>query len=521
MGLLHAPAAIRDGCATVPTQVGRGMVRIFALAMVLMVAGPASANEYALQRARNLHAQLRDRAQCEAALPASREFWHSSDFATLTPEVQAALLLEMVQCAVRLRDADAAIAMSQTARALGASWADFTLLVLGVTFERDAVAIEGFHATAARDRSRLARMPWRLAWGALRAARDMDPSGAEELRVHGVLAALPYAPDEGGSDDSLRMDHALLLLAAGQTERARERISTVIDPRHVMTMRVDRRFDVLRQALDSAGRLDVRAAAEADLARARVQADGDPTNLHGFLDVAQALRSLGLHTEALALLDYHIARAQAPGGGGYEDTSGSLNWLLNERAYILYELNRPEEARDAFGLSIAAREHGDWNVSQVINFASMLVNEQRPRDALEVVQTVGESSPYGDMWIATVRACAAAQLGDATLQEAAMAFLREHAEDNVAALARAHLCMNDLDAAAALYVQRLNDPAKRSAALLALQRYRAPPGSALPYDAVLRERLDRVRERTDVQAAVAAVGRIEDVPLQAVYWGDI
>lgn len=338
-------------------------MRLFILLAMLALAAPAGANEYALARARGLYSQLRDRAQCEAALPASREFWRSSDFTTLSPEVRSALLQEMVQCAVRLRDADAAIAMSQEARALGAPWADFTLLVLGVTFEQDAVAVEAFHATAERDRGRLARMPWRLAWGTLRAAHDLDPSGAQELRVHDVLAALPYAPEEGGSDDSLRMDHALLLLAARQTERARERVSTVIDPRQVMIMRVDRRFDALREDPSFASRLDLRAAAEADLARARARADAKPTKLQGFLDVAQALRTLGRHSEALTLLDHHIARAQAAGGSGYEDIEDTLNWLLNERAYILYDLDRPEEAREAFGLSIAAQEHGDWSVS--------------------------------------------------------------------------------------------------------------------------------------------------------------
>lgn len=497
------------------------MLRLLALLAVLALAAPASANEYALQRARGLYSQLRDRDQCEAALPASREFWRSTDFATLTPETRSALLQEMIQCAVRLRDVDGAIAMSQDARALGASWANFTLLVLGVTFERDTLAVEAFHAAAERDRNRLARMPWRLAWGTLRAAHDLDPSGAQELRVHDVLAALPYAPEEGGTDDSLRMDHALLLLTAGQVDRARERVASVIDPRQVMIMRVDRRFDALRQDPAFASRLDLRAAAEADLVRSRARADADPVKLQGFLDVAQSLRSLGRNEEALALLDHHVTRAQAPGGGGYEDVADTLNWLLNERAYILYELDRPDEAREAFGLSIAVRERGDWSVSQVINFASMLVSEQRPRDALEVIQTVGEASPYGDMWIASTRACAAAQLDDAALQETAMTFLREHTDDNYAAMARANLCVNDLDAAAALYIRRLEDIGERSKALLALQRYQAPPGSALPYDAVLRERLDRVRERADVQAAVAAVGRIEDVPLRAVYWGDI
>lgn len=496
------------------------MVRVLVLvAAWLLLAASATANEYALQRARNLHAQLLDRAQCEAALPAAREFWRSSEFATISVETRTALLTEMVQCAVRLQDADAAIAFAQASKALGASRADFILLVLGVTFDRDTVAIDAFHAAAVNSRSLVARMPWRLAWGALNAAHDLDPSGASELRVHDVLSTLSYAPEEGGFDDSLRTQHALLLLTAGQPDRARERVSTVLEPRQVMIMRVDRRFDALHQDSTFLARLDVRAAAEADLARARSTAR--PNNLNDVLRIAQALRSLGRHDEALALLDHHIARAQAPAGGGYEDVEDSLNWLLNERAYTLYDLDQADEAREAFGNSIAVGESGDWNVSQVINFASMLISEQRPRDALEVVRTVGRTSPYGDMWIAAVRACAAAQLGDTALQETSLTYLRAHVDDNVAALARALLCVNDLDGAAALYVQRLSDLEQRRGALLALQRYRSPLGSALPYTAVLRERLERVRERPEVQAAVAAVGRIEDVPLQSVYWGDV
>jgi tetratricopeptide (TPR) repeat protein len=496
------------------------MVRTLTLLVALALAAPASANEYAQQRARALYGQLQDRAQCEAALPAAREFRRNSDFSTLTSQGRVTLLQEMMQCALRLGDYDAAIVFTQEARTLGASWGDFSLFVLGASFDRDAAAIEGLHATAQSAPARLAHMPWRFAWNALRAARDLDPSGAEELRVHDVLERLPYEPEDGGTDDGLRVDHALLLLEAGQADRARARVSTVISPRQIMIMRVDRRFDALRSDAVFVGRLDVRAAAEANLVRVSENAQNDPANLHRFLEVAQALRTLGRNEEALALLDQHIAHAQSV-DSSYRDVAESLNWLLNERAYILYDLNRPDEAREAFGLSIAARESGAWNVSQVINFATMLISEQRSRDALEVVRTVGASSPYGDMWIAAVRVCAAAQLGDAALQATSIAFLREHAEDNISALARASLCVNDLDAAAALYIQRLNDPDKRSSALLALQRYESSPVEALPYDTVLRQRMERVRERPDVQAAVAEFGRIEHVPLRAVYWGDL
>ncbi|MBX9745854.1 MAG: hypothetical protein K2X34_03065, partial [Hyphomonadaceae bacterium] len=166
-----------------------------------------------------------------------------------------------------------------------------------------------------------------------------------------------------------------------------------------------------------------------------------------------------------------------------------------------------------------AGEDGQWSVSQVINFASMLSAEGRPQDALEVLRTVGSASDYGDMWIAAVRACAASQLGDSDLRDTALSFLRENADDNISAAARGLLCANDLDRAAALYIRRLADPEQRGDALLALQRYTQPP-NVLPHNRALAERLEQVRARADVQAAIAAVGRIEEVPLQSVYWGD-
>jgi tetratricopeptide (TPR) repeat protein len=240
------------------------------------------------------------------------------------------------------------------------------------------------------------------------------------------------------------------------------------------------------------------------------------------LDVAQALRVLGRNQEALDLLDRVVAQAQTPDAQAqFDDIADQLNWLLNEKAYALYELNRPEEARTAFGLSIAVGEDGQWSVSQVINFASMLQAEGRSADALEVVQTVGEASPYGRMWVAAVRACAAGNLGRAELRREALAYLREHERDNAAARANALLCVNDLDEAAALYIRRLANPAEREDALLALQTYRRPPRPALPQESLLHARLEQVRGRPDVLAAVAAVGRIEEAPLHSVYWGDV
>jgi hypothetical protein len=125
------------------------------------------------------------------------------------------------------------------------------------------------------------------------------------------------------------------------------------------------------------------------------------------------------------------------------------------------------------------------------------------------------------MWVASVRACAAELTGDAALRDEAMAFLREHADDNPAAITRAYLCINDLDGAADMYVRRLGDPERRDGALMALQIYADPDRPALPHNAILRQRLEQVRARADVRAAVESVGRIEEVPLRSVYWGDV
>jgi hypothetical protein len=117
-----------------------------AFAAALLTLGSAHANEFALQRARSLYGQLRDHAQCEAALPSARAFWPSSDFATLSDDVRSLFLYEVMRCAWSLEDGRAAIAASREARNVGAQWADYALLQLGLRFEDDAVAVDAFHA---------------------------------------------------------------------------------------------------------------------------------------------------------------------------------------------------------------------------------------------------------------------------------------------------------------------------------------------------------------------------------------
>jgi tetratricopeptide (TPR) repeat protein len=500
------------------------MLKKVLFAIVLTASAmPAAAQEngYALTRARTLYDEMRDDGACEAVLPEARSFAASSDFATLSADVRSTFLWSVLHCATVLRDVRGALEAADAAKALGAPWADRLRLAIALDFHDDALAVSSFFdfATSAPDDFR--HMSLSMALKALQAAHRQDPSDFISLRMHTLLADWNYAPPEG-SDEVIRVEHARLLLRSGAVAAARQRLGAVVDVRRILEIRVDRAFDALRNDASFEQRMNIAAAANASLDHARQLSAEQPGKLTLVIDVAQQLRALGRMDEALSTLNGAIAAAEAPNAAQrFDYLSEQLNWLLNEKAYVLYDLGRVQEAHDVFGSAIALGEGGQWNVSQIINFASMLNDEGRGADALEVVRTVGQASSYGDMWAAAVRACGAEQVHNVHVRDEALAFLRAHEADNRSALAQGLLCVNDLDGAAALYIRRLASPSERGDALIALQRYLRRDNPALPHRALMLDRLAAVRDRADVRAAVEAVGRIEDVPLYTTYWGDV
>lgn len=488
-----------------------------ACAALALLAQPAPAHaQEGLARARILHQRLADRNACPVALPEAQTFRQGADYRALTTAQQIAFLGALGACAWRVGDADAVFEAAREAGALGASWAEAARIDAGARFNRPAEVLAAFaDLEAAPDRVR--NLAPRHVGAVLRAARTSDPTGAAALRVYDVLLRHEnvYAQQEFA-----RVDHARLMLIAGDVAGARQRIGAVTDPRIVLSIRIDRTFDPLRADPAFERSLDLRVAQEAHVREAREIMARTPRQLTPVLMLAQALRALGRSREALTEIDRVLTRAEAPEGPTqFDDHDAQLNWLLNERAYALYDLNRADEARDTLRRAALSHEGAGINVSQAINYASMLVAEGRPQEALTALTLVGDASPYGNMWSASVRACAAEQLGDAAQRDEALAFLRAHEADNPAALARGLLCVNDLDGAAALYIRRLANPELREDALLALQIYRAYARTPLTFDALLDQRLAIVRNRPDVRAAAEAVGRIEEAPLYPVYWG--
>lgn len=188
---------------------------------------------------------MNDEAQCEAALPGARPFWALREFTDLPVPARTAFLHAVALCAWNPEDSAAASA-ADAAGQLGADWSDYMRLQIGVRFDNDALAVQGFEAMVEAQPQAAAELAIRFVWGVLRAARDTDPSGAAALRVHDRLVAINYTPPDDIPDEALRLAHVRLLLQHGEAARASARIGVLRGPRNVLAVRVDRLFDPRR-----------------------------------------------------------------------------------------------------------------------------------------------------------------------------------------------------------------------------------------------------------------------------------
>lgn len=346
----------------------------------------------------------------------------------------------------------------------------------------------------------------------LRASREVDDTGDGELQAYAALERAAYRPPAPYFDDFLRMGHARLLLERGRAAESRKRLVGITDIDSVVEMRVDRLYDGLRGEPSFEALLDVEAAVERDIDRSRKAMLANPRLMEAVYLHAMVLLTAMRDREGLALVQDALHRDADH--EAFADGEEFRNWLLNLHGYFLYNLGRVDEGRAALREAAGLLERGDVNVSNNINYGRFLILEGRARDALELLPKIGEPSPYGRGWIELLRTCAGAQLGDAGLKRAGLEYLKAHESDNPAALTQALLCVDDLDAAAAQMIRRLENRKTRRDALLALQT--SPPRSdaGLPYRKLLYDQYAALRARPDVRKAALAVGRLETLTVE-------
>lgn len=355
-----------------------------------------------------------------------------------------------------------------------------------------------------------------------------DNSIVQAARYSTDIATLEYLvdgrwqPDDDFTDLSdLRLELTRLHVRDGNVDRASEVAqSLVVAPAAsigaIIRLLVEKDFAPLiardQQTFEFAVLLDWQVNS------ARTRAEAAPDNLRRQLDYADALLLLDRKEEALAFVDTLLARANTTDGAqAFQDQNEQLNWAHNTRATILDAMQSPEESLAALERGVeAANASGSDRVSQSLNRSHDLVRLGRSRDALDALASFdpNNASPYGDMVALRVRTCALHQTGDIAGAQASLNEMRARASDSVIQVYSASICTNDLDSAARLYIQMLDDPLERGRVVISLQTF-IEHEPAFEYDRQNAARINALRERRDVRRAIERATDRRSFPIRS------
>jgi tetratricopeptide (TPR) repeat protein len=306
--------------------------------------------------------------------------------------------------------------------------------------------------------------------------------------------------------DEMRQIQVEGLLRQGRTAQAIEVTRKISKPDVLVAMRADKRFDALSAA--DPGLLDPKSAALRQLAGIDALYSAHPDLLSGVDARTSALLDLDRGEEALAVVEAAIIRAQKD-PRAFKDADSRLAWTINLKNLALGSLGRDEEALEALETAARVPEKGKANVNQTLNLAAQQMNMGRFKAALATVNSVRDDrvSPYGKAVGLRITVCSATLLGDLRTADEALRQLRDLKLEAKRQLEDALLCRGDMDGAAAMLIERLQSPIQRNLALFGLQVTPLRP-SPLPLDVTLRKRRAELRARSDVHAAIDAVGRV-------------
>jgi len=301
---------------------------------------------------------------------------------------------------------------------------------------------------------------------------------------------------------------------AGDLDGAAEVATKITNPKDRLVLQLDRRFQPLKAANEDAKSL--LATGEANLAVLRQRAEAQPRSLDAINQIGAALVDLGRSEEALMLADQTVARLKAADSSPFDDVEQEKVWTLNLRSQALLDVGRIDEAVQQLEDAIALTERGHSNVSQVINLAQLYVRLGEADKAEAVIMQVGSTSDYGQAQVLYVSAYVALLRGDRERYLNVVADLEKLIEVAPRAWLSVQLRAGENDAVAARLVQWLGDPDParvwRALGLLAAD---TPAMPGLPATEQQRAQLAAIRQRPEIIAAVAKVGRLLTYPLPA------
>jgi len=479
--------------------------------LIAFTAGTALADEASLVERLRYATDRAEQDSCAQSLAVLGEVVREKAFVALSEEKRLSVFEFATWCAAEAKDKAAKYRYAlEGTRLSGASeyiW--HNRFALEMNDKRyDAVA-ETLETMARANRAALNTL--KIEWLS-RLNRTLRDHGDTSLRarVLHVLTDGDYRPvDVFLTGDNFKLSYAELLAEQGKTAQATALLERVVEPQHLIDASVDRRL----RALVKPG-FDARAVVEARLAQMRDIAAAHPGSMEAVLELANYLRQLGRPEEALATLEAaHPDRVHAV---TFTDLDDFRNWWWDSLSKTYAMLGRNDEAISAMRKAGAISERGGVNVSQALNLGHLLLELGKPVEALETVSVFDDGkhdiAPYGEMVLRLVRGCALLVLGRAETAKSDLAYAASHEKDSPSAAMTLPLCADDMDAAAAVLIRRLDSPDQHVDALLQFSDYDPPPVGPLlkgPY-----AKLPELKARADVQAAIARAGGVRRFRLQ-------
>lgn len=299
---------------------------------------------------------------------------------------------------------------------------------------------------------------------------------------------------------------ALLHLERNEKQRAAIVASRITSARTVLSMRVDKRFDPLISQDPKAFNVDHLVTTQIKMAQARVEAH--PNQLRPIADLQSLYLATAQYARVLAVSNAAVAATRTgKAKETYSDFDDQYNWILDARSRAFEAQGYWEKAVLTEVLAARHLEDSGINVSQRINLAMLYASLKQPHKAARALAGLTLMTPYGHMQLEMVKLQIAVEKNDASAAKASMGYLRKHRDDAIGTWQRALLYRGNLNAAARLLIERLENPSLRNAALVSMQHY--IENNATPVEQLIQSRWNIVAARPDVQAAVRKVGRLE------------
>lgn len=339
-----------------------------------------------------------------------------------------------------------------------------------------------------------------------------DTSTADRMAFQQALFDANWNGGSAGTPSGVWFQLARNRLTQGDVDRARTVARRITDPETLIQMRADRRFDALLDP--SSWRANVNHANAREIERMRLLMAAYPDQLEPIVSLGHQLLLGGHHMEAIALSDATLARiASAPLDAPPFTDLGRQVWLMNHKSLALRRTGNIDEAVAELQHASRLGEDGLPNVSQALNLGSLECDRGRPDAALAAAVSAGEEniSAYGRAVRASIRHCAALQLGDRAGAVAALEELSGLVDDAPIRYLEALVWEGQPDRATALIRDLLLSDDQRSQVLEWAQDCALP--EPLPIQVRKRALKQAFLARPDILSAINAVGRIETYEL--------